>query len=266
MSAPLRIVATLALDDRDDAVLAAVRALTARRATDVTLLHVQARAGAGIPDALAAAAARLGVPATTRVVAGTVDHAAESVLLEVGADLLVVGRSAAADGAAAWGPHGRALLRAAGCPVLVVPVGSVTAFGRAALGMDLSPSALDALVLARGLFDDVLAIAVLAPEDAAAGAAEVIASLEARFHAALAARGLPAAPLAGRAGSSPADVLLALAPEVDVLVVGSRGLSPLATVLLGSTAERLAGRNHGPVLVVRRRGDTRGLLGALFRP
>lgn len=263
MSAPLRVVASLALDDRDDSVLAAVRALAARRATEVTLLHVEGRGRVGAASCIDAAAARLGVPAAVLLVSGEVDSAAEGVLLDLRADLLLVGRSAAVEGAAAWGPHGRALLRVAGCPVLVVPVGSVPAFGRAALGMDLSPSALDALGLARALFDEVRAVAVLAPDDAEGAA---INSLEARFHEALDARGLPRSPLLGRVGGSPADVLLALASEVDVLVVGSRGLSPLATVFLGSTAERLAGRNHGPVLVVRRRGETRGLFGALFRP
>jgi nucleotide-binding universal stress UspA family protein len=65
-------------------------------------------------------------------------------------------------------------------------------------------------------------------------------------------------------GGSPADALLAAAEGVDLLAVGSRGLSPLAAVFLGSTAERLAGKSPRPVLVVRRRGEARGLLGAIF--
>ncbi|MES2640472.1 MAG: universal stress protein [Myxococcota bacterium] len=260
---PLRVVATLALDDRDDAVLGAVSALAARRACDVTLLHVLARDRTDTPPAVDACAARLGVPAAVRVVRGAVDEAAATVLAELDADLLVVGRSAAEEGASAWGPHGRALLRAAGCPVLIVPVGASLGFGRVAVGMDLSASALDTLAFVGGLFDSVVCVVALDPE----GDERDAAALEANVRAAVTARDLPMPAIVARAGAAPADVLLAVAsepPEVALIAVGTRGLSPLAVAFLGSTAERLAGRSARPVLVVRRRGESRGLLGALF--
>ncbi|MFN7146672.1 MAG: universal stress protein, partial [Myxococcota bacterium] len=162
---------------------------------------------------------------------------------------------------------GRALLRAAACPVLVAPDGApVPAFRRAAVGMDLSPAALDALALAGRLSEEVEALAVLSPEDAHAAADTVGRAVRERFLAALAERGLPEVPLRTVVSGSPADALLAVVDGVDLLVVGSRGLSPLAAVFLGSTAERLAARSPRPVLVVRRPGEARGLLGALFHP
>lgn len=255
----LRVVATLALDDRDHAVLGAVAALAARRPCDVTLLHVAAKTSAATAALLDGCAARLGLPAAVRLVVGAVDDAATAVLAELRAELLVVGRSAVGHGGSAWGPHGRALLRAAGCPVLIVPVGAALSFGRAAVGMDFSVSAFDTLALVGGLFDQVVCAVALDTEAVETDPA----AIEANLRAAVAARGLPSPSVLTRTGA-PADVLLALAPEVALIAVGTRGLSPLAAVCLGSTAERLAGRSPVPVLVVRRRGESRGLLGALF--
>ena len=65
------------------------------------------------------------------------------------------------------------------------------------------------------------------------------------------------------AGTSASAVLLSRAGD-DLLVVGSRGLSRIATVLLGSTAEQLAGLAVGPVLVIRRKGEVLGLVEGLF--
>jgi nucleotide-binding universal stress UspA family protein len=46
--------------------------------------------------------------------------------------------------------------------------------------------------------------------------------------------------------------------------MGSRGLTPLAAMLLGSSADRVAGRSPGPVLIVRKKGNHMGLLAGLF--
>lgn len=257
------VVAMLALDGRDAAVLAAVRAVVARVPARVVLVHA-----AEGPPAEAEAWMRGLLPgAEVRVRAGDVAEVATDTLADVGADLLVVGRAPAEPGRPARGEHGRALLRAAGCPVLVVPDGApVPDFRRAVVGMDLSPAALDALALAQRLADTVEAVAVLSPEDAQAPADTVGRAVRERLRAALAGRGLPEVPLRTVASGSPAEALLAAADGVDLLVVGSRGLSPLAAVFLGSTAERLAARSPRPVLVVRRTGEARGLLGALFHP
>lgn len=264
-----RVVAMLAADPRDAAVLSAVRALVARGAERVTLAHACAP-GTDTAERERRMRAEVGalgdahVDATARI--GEAHAVAEAVLAEGGADLLVIGRSAGEDGASAWGENGRTLLRAAGCPVLVVPAdaGEVR-LGRVAVGMDLSEPALDALAAAGRLCEAPEAIAVLAPEDApGADPAALRDALAGKLAAALAARELSPVPLRAIPGPSPADVLLGVEDEFDLLAVGSRGLSPLATVFLGSTAERLAGRSRRPVLVVRRRGGTRGLFGALF--
>ena len=52
---------------------------------------------------------------------------------------------------------------------------------------------------------------------------------------------------------SPAQAVLGLAAEIDAdfIVIGSRGLGPLTSLLLGSVSEGVAHRAHVPVLVLR---------------
>jgi len=57
---------------------------------------------------------------------------------------------------------------------------------------------------------------------------------------------------------------LAAARKMDMIVVGSRGLSPAAAVILGGTAERILHGAPQPVLIVKRKGETVGLLNALL--
>lgn len=57
---------------------------------------------------------------------------------------------------------------------------------------------------------------------------------------------------------------LASARKMDMIVVGSRGLSPAAAVILGGTAERILVHAPQPVLIVKRKGETIGLLNALL--
>jgi nucleotide-binding universal stress UspA family protein len=260
------VVAMLALDARDDGVRVALSALVARGASRVTLAHTTSEANAHIAEARLREIGAGLAPAAVRVCvrAGTADAVATALLSEEAADLLVIGRMASEDGQSAWGDHGRGLLRAAGCPVLLVPADAEAPLRHALVGMDLSEAALDALARAVALCTRVEALAVLSAEDAAGAPDAVRAALQARFAAAVAARGLGPVPLRTVVGGSPADALLAAAEGVDLLAVGSRGLSPLAAVFLGSTAERLAGKSPRPVLVVRRRGEARGLLGAIF--
>ncbi len=57
---------------------------------------------------------------------------------------------------------------------------------------------------------------------------------------------------------------LATACKMDMIVVGSRGLSSAAAVILGATAERILLRAAHPILIVKRKGETTGLLNALL--
>jgi nucleotide-binding universal stress UspA family protein len=69
---------------------------------------------------------------------------------------------------------------------------------------------------------------------------------------------LPAAQATGAAVQTevlrgrPAEALLALSREVDLLVIGSRRWGPMARVLLGGTGETLLHGAHCPMLVVPR--------------
>ena len=57
---------------------------------------------------------------------------------------------------------------------------------------------------------------------------------------------------------------LAAARKMDMIVVGSRGLSPTAAAILGGTAERIMLHSPQPVLVVKQKGETTSLLNALL--
>lgn len=57
---------------------------------------------------------------------------------------------------------------------------------------------------------------------------------------------------------------MAAVHKVDVIVVGSRGLSWPASMLLGSTAERILVTSPLPVLIVKQKGETVNLLNALL--
>ena len=57
---------------------------------------------------------------------------------------------------------------------------------------------------------------------------------------------------------------LAIAMKLDVIVIGSRGLSTTMAALLGSTAERILMASPLPVLIVKKKGETTRLLTALL--
>jgi nucleotide-binding universal stress UspA family protein len=254
-----------ALDERDHALAGVMRTLAARGAEHFLVLH--ARSPGRTPPNAEARLTALGaaVGAAVRLVDGPPASAVAQVLDAERSDLLLIGRRAALPDRPAWGPNGRAILRAAGCPVLVVPgdTDSVS-LASALVGMDLSEEAIEALARCTRMCSSVEALAVLAPEGPDARPDAVLGGLRDQLAAALVARGLPPVPLRASVQGAPADVLLSASEQHDLVAVGSRGLSPLASALLGSTAERLAGRSRRPVLVVRRRGEAKGILGALF--
>ncbi len=57
---------------------------------------------------------------------------------------------------------------------------------------------------------------------------------------------------------------LATARKMDMIAVGSRGLSAAAAAILGGTAEQILQNAAQPVLIVKRKGETVGLLNALL--
>lgn len=275
------VLVLCALDERDDSALAAVRALADHRLVErVIVVHVSERergllgrapAEAPRPPALDDRVARLVTELRGVAVVGI--HATGRPTEEIAriadreeADLVVVGRNRAAGGRDGWGGHGIALLRTADCPVLLVPDGARLAFGRAVLGMDFSENAVEALERVARFVEVVEPVAVVDPsaegetdDEAREGVEEAWRILLPRFDGA----DLPPLRIVG--SSEPGDALLGASEGADLLVVGSRGLTPLAAVLLGSTAERLGGRTSTPLLVYRKKGEHQGLFGALFR-
>ncbi len=279
----------LGLDERDETLIVAVSRLAQRGLVGrIYLVHVIERRGAlpfmrarvtppappGLDERVAALSEALPDHEVIGVYAE--GRAAEEVARlseREGLDLLIIGRSPGEDGAEGWGGHGLRLLRTSDCSVLVVPDLARLEFDNAAVGMDFSATAIAALRVGLGMCDAVRSVAVVeAPTAALEGASEddAFADLESetrQFYVetvgpALTPGTLP--PLHVLAAGSPAEALLNAAADVDILIIGSRGLTPLAAVLLGSTAERLGGRCTQPLLVHRRRGAHVGIFGGLL--
>lgn len=69
-------------------------------------------------------------------------------------------------------------------------------------------------------------------------------------------------------GKNPGALILEFAQEIDadLILLGSRGRTTSAAILLGSTAEKLIHVNkHLPMLIFKRKGETMGFFDALFR-
>lgn len=209
----------------------------------------------------------------------TIEHgrgATEAVLGEIIArrdvDLLILGRLPRPDSTDGWGPSGRKLLRTVTCSALIVPLGAKLRFDQAYVGLDFSSHAAHALATACSLAANTTAICQYDLRVAGHGsltdeefATELTKNAREHFEQSVqpllpesASCGLEVHP-----GDRASDVLLNRADN-SLLVVGSRGLSKLATILLGSTAERLAGMSRGPVLILRKKGEVLSLLEGLF--
>lgn len=254
----LALVSLTARSGADRAVLDAARTLALGRDGQpggrVYLLHVVEPAGglrgrrrapidAPLLHEAAAALAHDGVEVVVEVRAGRVADELARVVEEEEIEVVVLGREAAG-----WGDHGRRALRASTVPVLVMPEGCTLARGRAVVGMDLSPSALRAWSRVQPWFAAAEPVAIADPRGEQTDAESVRSGLEGAWHAAV---GMAAPTLRVVRSTRPADALLDAADGADLLVVGSRGLSPLAAALLGSTAESLAQRCSIPLLVQR---------------
>jgi len=69
-------------------------------------------------------------------------------------------------------------------------------------------------------------------------------------------------------GKNPGVIILEFAREIDadMILLGSRGRTTSAAILLGSTAEKLIHANkYLPMLIFKKKGETMGFFDALFK-
>ena len=284
------ILVMLAFDDRDQDVLSAAANIAERVGLRRLLLaHVYKRdpfpawmesSEVGAPErpvALDAAASAM----TARLphvdvvgihAVGSPPEELQKIVSQEDVDLLIIGRNTAVADDPGWGPSGKELLRSVTCSALVVPRGAEVHLRHAVVGLDFSHNSTDALKIAtrvaahtEAIYQyDLSAVAVgaqTADEFAEHLRANALAHFEEDVVPALGDVDRPAFTVVQAEKAS--SLLIDHAAD-KLLVVGSRGMTRLATLLLGSTAERVAGRCKGPVLIVRNKGEQLGLLEGLI--
>jgi nucleotide-binding universal stress UspA family protein len=190
-------------------------------------------------------------------------------------DILVVGSSRrGVDGSVRIGKRARQLIGDAGCALAVAPRGLVEDgelnITRIGVGYDAGPESEAALSLAgsiarasgaelwiRAVVDDRIPTFGLA----GAGGERIVAEWKELIKADVELLRLNVVDAAKRIGADarvealserPADALLELGADVDLLVIGSRRWGPVARLLLGSTGEVLMRDAECPIVVVPR--------------
>jgi nucleotide-binding universal stress UspA family protein len=286
------VLVMLGLDHRDTSVIDAVVDSAVRLGIgSVHLCHIDNRdpvAGPlqnlmssqhfDSPPELAAAAARLAdeLPEGVQVAAHHLIGPTEAVLVEAvsthDVDLVVMGRNPAIDGQPGWGSSRRKLLRLTTCSVLVVPHSTKVDWSRVVCGMDFSQNARTALSVSCHAADSIDAVYQYNPkavveagrkqEEFRQQVANNARKIMERDILPKVVSGASRPNLVVHPGGKVADVLIRYA-DGSPIVMGSRGLTPLAALLLGSSADRVAGRALGPVLIVRQKGSVLGLLEGL---
>jgi|GEM_PF-1728376 len=286
------VLVMLGLDHRDDSVLRAVVASVERfGVTTVCVCHIDNRdplsgplvgvaasTNTEAPPELQAAAARLvdelpdHVEVKWRHLVGPTEAVLVKAVEENDIDLVVMGRNPAIDGQPGWGSSRRKLLRLTTCSVMVVPHGTEVDWSRVVCGMDFSQCAKTALGVACTVGDSVDAVYQYDPqtvveagrkqEEFRQQVANNARQLLERDVLSKVGEGMARPNLIVHPGGKVADVLIRYA-QMSPVVMGSRGMTPLAALLLGSSADRVAGRALGPVLIVRQKGSVLGLLEGL---
>jgi nucleotide-binding universal stress UspA family protein len=185
---------------------------------------------------------------------------------EEDAGLLVVGsRHASAEGPALGGSTALRLMHGAPCPIAVVPAQWAADRILATIGVAFVDSeeghavlsgayALASRAKARLRVITVVKAsrALFAPKDLEAADAEHRARAERELREAVANLGDAVAVDVEVLVGDPAERLIGLSGELDLLVCGSRGYGPVRAVLLGSVSRRVTAEAHCPVIVVPR--------------
>lgn len=197
-------------------------------------------------------------------------------------DLIVVGRRLPNDQLAAGSVFYR-VARKAPCSVLLTPEYARTHLSRLLVMVDFSEHsrlALEtALVIARACGESTPQVLVHSTyrvgygyrysgmnfDEAAASLKKQTADKLAAFLTGLDTSGLQFETVVACAESATAAAMnLATARNMDAVVLGSRGMTRPAAVLLGSTTEQMVASAPLPVLIVKRKGETTRFVDALL--
>jgi nucleotide-binding universal stress UspA family protein len=281
------VLVMLGLDHKDDAILDALVAGASKLGVvRVLVAHIHNRdpipaplvglvsmeeppRPAGLDAAVASLSERLpGVSVDGMHRSGPPEYVLASLTEEFDVDLFVMGRDKAEGGSAGWGSASRKIVRQTTCSALVVPVGSTLDLSRVVVGFDFSQYSNMALAVACQIADSALAVYQYDDKVPAAGGlkqAPFKSQIEQAFRDHLQREVMPwlgkscgGPELVAHGGGRVAEALLGHAGDSPI-IMGSRGLTPLAALLLGSSADRVAGRATGPVLIVRKKGSVLGL-------
>jgi nucleotide-binding universal stress UspA family protein len=258
-------------------------AATAARLADVPLVIASIRAG-GAPapsapvDLLGEELDRLRADLTrdhrievrARIVKAlppsSITRALQTVVDEEHASLVVVGSSKrGAIGRVAPGTTAQRLINGCASPVVVVPHGyeaprQLTTVGVAFVPTPEGESALhEAATIAQMSDADLRVLTAVKPGDTDASAGPTRHADErnrAQLDAAIAELADGVRAESEVLVDDPADALVSVSPDLDLLVVGSRGYGPHLAVLLGSVSRRVAMKARCPVHVVPRGGTS----------
>jgi len=253
--APILVAFNALVDDREPVEFG----VAAQRVTGASLLIVSGRDGeddvAGTLDELRQDLERRGVDAEVRVHEGgsPADMVVEAVA-ELRPGLVVLGSTRRSTlRSALRGTTIEPVIQRAGCPVAIVPRGyQPPPKGVRRIGVAYAPthegrSALRfAAGLARAGSTALRAILVLGPELDGADAPPEVAGL--REQLALFGEGLDAG--ADVVFGDPAEMIVGVSDQFDLLVIGSRSRSGRRAVMFGSVSRAVAERSACPVVVL----------------
>ncbi len=197
-------------------------------------------------------------------------------------DLILAGRTLPASQLATGHAFNR-LARKAPCSVMLIPEGAAVHLSRVLVPVDFSEHAKLALraavALARASGEPRPQVLVQTVFSVGYGYSKTGLTLEAAVRAQEQAHqrrleefvrdvdfsGLPCELQCSSADEPEAAIVqFAQARKVDLICVGSRGMTRVASVILGGTAERIVAAAPMPVLIVKRKGETLGLLDVLL--
>jgi nucleotide-binding universal stress UspA family protein len=187
-------------------------------------------------------------------------RALQNVIDEERASLVVVGSSKRGPiGQVAPGPTAQRLINDCAYPVVVVPDGyeaptQLTTVGVAFVPTPEGESALHEAVTIAQVSDAELRVltAITSGDPDASAGPTTDAAERAQLDATLAELTDGVRVESEVLVGDPADALIGMSPDLDLLVMGSRGYGPRLAVLLGSVSRRVAMEARCPVLVVPR--------------